>query len=267
MNTTTTLLEGQRSDIKGVQIEVWGEGTGHPLVFLHPGDGLDPHAEFVSRMANRYSVLAPWHPGFGNSHLPEHFNSVDDLAYFYLDFLESRGLRNAVILGVSFGAWIAAEMAIKNKDHIGGLILVDALGAKFQGRMTREIGDLFSLSIFDQAKLIYHDLNRRSPSFADAPEEYLVRLARSHESFSLYGWSPTLHNPKLAHRLHRIQVPTLVVWGADDRVVSTAYGREYASRIPGARFEVIENAGHYPHLEQPVSFDKVIDGFISGLAR
>jgi len=248
-----------------MDVELFTQGSGQPVLFLHPGDGLDPHAAYVERLARRHRVLAPSHPGFGSSPLPEHFTSVDDLAYFYLDLMKAHDLEDAVVVGVSFGAWIAAAIAIKSVERIAGLILVDSLGAKFADRTTREIGDLFSVNIHEQASLIYHDPDRRAPSFADTSHEALTRLARSHETFALFAWSPTLHDPKLAHRLHRISVPTLVVWGREDRVVSLDYGREFASRIPGAHFTVIDGAGHYPHLEQPDRFDEVVERFIEEL--
>lgn len=264
---TATSLGASVRNIAGLQVEVWAEGSGRPVLFLHAGDGVDPHAPFVQRLARRHAVLACSHPGFGASQLPDHFTSVDDLAYFYLDLLDEQRLEDVVVIGVSFGAWIAASIAIKSVERIAGLVLVDSVGAKFADRATREIGDLFSVNIHEQATLLYHDERRRNVSLADAPQEALTRLARSHESFALFAWSPTLHDPKLAKRLHRIAVPTLVAWGREDRVVPPSYGRDFSSRIPGARFALVDDAGHYPHLEQPERFDALLHGFIEELPQ
>jgi pimeloyl-ACP methyl ester carboxylesterase len=87
-------------------------------------------------------------------------------------------------------------------------------------------------------------------------------MARSRESTGRYAWSPYMHDPKLKGRLHRIRVPTLVLWGAADRVTELEYGRAYAAAIPDARFETIEGAGHFPHLEQPQAFARAVSGFI-----
>ncbi len=265
MHDANALSDNRARRIAGVEVEVWTKGTGSPVLFLHPGDGLDPHTGYVERLARKHSVVAPSHPGFGGSQLPEHFTSVDDLAYFYLDLMKAHDLRDAVVIGVSLGAWVAAAIAIKSVERMAGLVLVDSIGAKFADRTTREIGDLFSVNIHEQATLLYHDAARRRPSFADAPQDALTRLARCHETFALLAWSPTLHDPKLAHRLHRIDVPTLVVWGREDRVVSVDYGRQFAARIPGSRFAVVNDAGHYPHLEQPERFDAIVEGFIDEL--
>ncbi len=80
-------------------------------------------------------------------------------------------------------------------------------------------------------------------------EADLVTIARNREATARFGWSPYMHDPKLKGRLHRIRVPTLVLWGASDRIASPEYGRAYAAAIPGARFGRIERAGHFPHLE------------------
>jgi pimeloyl-ACP methyl ester carboxylesterase len=71
-----------------------------------------------------------------------------------------------------------------------------------------------------------------------------------------------MHDPKLRHRLHRIRVATLFLWGAQDRIVSVDYGRHYCAAIPGARFELIDDAGHLPHIEQPKTFVERILDFI-----
>ena len=66
----------------------------------------------------------------------------------------------------------------------------------------------------------------------------MVALARNWDALCLYAWRPHMYNPQLKHWLHRIAVPTLVLWGASDRIVTPDYGRAYSGLIPGARFEV-----------------------------
>jgi pimeloyl-ACP methyl ester carboxylesterase len=66
----------------------------------------------------------------------------------------------------------------------------------------------------------------------------------------------------LKKRIHRIQVPTLVVWGKDDRIVPPAYAEEFVRRIPGARAETVGQAGHAPHLEQPDAVARLVRGFL-----
>jgi pimeloyl-ACP methyl ester carboxylesterase len=99
------------------------------------------------------------------------------------------------------------------------------------------------------------------------PENELILMARSREATGRYGWTPYLHDPKLKGRLHRIHIPTLVLWGEADRVVKPDYGRAFAAAIPGARFAGIENAGHFPHLEQPDAFARRVLDFVEETHR
>jgi len=248
-------------DVAGVGLELWTRGSGRPLLYLHPGDGIDSALPLLDELAETWQVFAPSHPGFGGSDRPAGFTTVDDLAYFYLDFLKARAITGALV--VSFGAWIAAEIAVKCTHRIAGLVLADALGAKFSGPLTREIADLFSVPQYDLGRLLFGD--GRKLDFSQMSDDALLRLARNHESFGLYGWSPTLHDPKLVQRLHRIDVPTLLLWGDQDRVVPPDYGRSFARAIPGAGFALIEGAGHYPQIEQPQRFVAAIDGFAASL--
>jgi pimeloyl-ACP methyl ester carboxylesterase len=93
----------------------------------------------------------------------------------------------------------------------------------------------------------------------------LVTYARNRDALCLYAWNPLLYNPRLKAWLKRIDVPTLVVWGAHDGIVSPAYGRTFAGLIPGARFTLIDNAGHHPEIEQPSHFVAHLAGFLGGV--
>ena len=251
--------------IRDVDLELWDIGSGRPLVFLHAGDGINEVESFVHSLRMPYRIVMPSHPGFGGTSLPSTYSTVADLSYFYLDLFDHLQLSDVLLVGASFGAWIAAEIAIKRPRHLAGIILADAVGAKFSDRTTREIADPFSTPRHNLEALLYHDENLRKANHAERSKEELLRLARNNESFALYGWAPTLYDPKLKQRLHRIDVPTHVVWGEHDRVVPVEYGRRFAAEIPGATFEVIPEVGHYPHREQPAMFAQAIDRFSSRL--
>jgi pimeloyl-ACP methyl ester carboxylesterase len=100
------------------------------------------------------------------------------------------------------------------------------------------------------------------PGVGTLGEEDLVVLLRNRQTAAMFTWKPFMHNPKLRPRLARIDVPTLVLWGDDDRVVTPAYGRAYAESIPGGRFQTIPAAGHYPYLEQPEPFAAAVAAFL-----
>jgi len=236
-------------------------GSGRPILFLHPGIGIDPAAPVLEALAAGGHVIAPSHPGFGGSELPPYMTTVDDLAYFYLDLMDGLAIEDAIVVGVSFGAWIAAEIAVKTTQRIARLVLADALGIKVGDRETRDIADFFAMTEAQFNELAYADPAAAKRDYTAMAEADLVPIARNRESLARFGWSPFMHDPKLKRRLHRIGVPTLVLWGEADRIVAPDYGRAFAAEIHGARFDLVARAGHFPHLEQPAPFAQRVLGF------
>lgn len=251
----------QRLDIHGLGIEMDTIGQGRPLVYLHPGDGADRDAPFIDELSRNFSVFLPSHPGFGLSDLPGSFNAIDDLAYFYLDFLEQQNLEDVVLVGSSFGGWLAAEIAIRNTSRIGVLALAAPLGIKIDGREQRGITDIFSLTPPELAAHVRANGIQKTPDYRELPEDIVTRIARNREALALFGWSPTLYNPRLKYWLHRVDVPTLLLWGDSDRILSLAYGEAYCREISNAELRVIEGAGHYLPYDKPAEFARSIVDF------
>jgi len=189
---------------------------------------------------------------------------VDDLAYLYLDLAAELGLDDTVLVGACFGGWIAAEIMVRSTSRFSRLVLVDPLGAKFGGRDERDITDMHALSRAEYLKLAWANPTNGEVDFASLPESELAAIVRGREAFALYGWKPYMHNPRLKRWLHRIDRPTLLVWGAEDRIVTPAYGEGWRQAIPGARLELISGAGHFPHWEQPEAFVDRLAAFVEG---
>jgi pimeloyl-ACP methyl ester carboxylesterase len=166
------------------------------------------------------------------------------------------------LVGVSFGAWIAAEIAVKSTARLSHLVMANAVGIKVSDRETRDIADIFAMTEAEFNAAAFADSRVGARDYKSMSEADLVATARNREALALFTWSPYMHNPKLANRLHRIGVPTLFLWGAQDRIVSADYGRRYCAAVPGARFELIDNAGHLPHIEQPKMFAERTLNFI-----
>jgi pimeloyl-ACP methyl ester carboxylesterase len=247
--------------ISGVNVEVIDRGHGRPVLFLHPGIGIEHTAPVLEHLARAGRVIAPSHPGFGRSDVPKWMNTVDDLAYFYLDFLEALDLTDVIVVGMSLGGWIAAAIAVKSTERLSRLVLANAVGIKPGDRETRDVVDIFAVTDAELDALAYADTSTARRDYKAMLDAEVMIAARNREATARFAWSPYMHDPKLRHRLHRIRIPTLFLWGANDRILSEAYGRAYCDLIPGAGFEPIELAGHYPHLEQPEAFARRVLAF------
>jgi pimeloyl-ACP methyl ester carboxylesterase len=247
--------------VDGLHIETIERGAGQPMLFLHPGIGIDPKAPVLDRLAAGARLIAPSHPGFGASDLSPTMSTVDDLSYFYLDLMDQLDLRDTIVVGVSFGAWIAAEIAVKSTARISRLVMANAVGIKVGDRETRDIVDIFATLEPEFNALAYFDPTAGERNYKAMPEADVATVARNREALGRFGWQPYMHNPKLKGRLHRIRIPTLFLWGTHDRILTERYGRAYCAAIPGARFAPIDQAGHFPHLERPQVFADAVLGF------
>jgi pimeloyl-ACP methyl ester carboxylesterase len=245
--------------VNGLRIDVIERGEGRPLLFLHPGIGIDAKAPVLDALAAKAWLIAPSHPGFGTSELAPSMTTVEDLSYFYLDLMDAFDLKDAIVVGVGLGAWIAAATAVKSTARMSQLVLANPIGIKVGDRETRDIVDIFALLEPDLNKLAYVDPALGARDYKSLPEAEVIAAARNRETLARFAWQPYMHDPKLRSRLHRIRIPTLVLWGNGDGILSESYGRAFAAAVPGARFELIDKAGHFPHIEQPQVFaDRVL---------
>lgn len=250
--STETKERPDTIDVHGIAVELVKYGTGPALLYLHPHIGLRRAEPFLEGLARKFTVYAPSHPGFGRSALPRHITTVDDLAYFYLDLIEQLALDRVTLAGSSFGGWLAAEIATKASPRLARLVLIDALGIRVSSEPdNRDIVDFFATKQAELDGLAYHDPKHALLDHNGMSDEDAYIHFRNRESAALFAWSPYMHNPKLKGRLHRVHVPTLVLWGDSDHIATANYGRRFGEAIPGARFDLIERAGHFPHIEQP----------------
>lgn len=237
--------------IAGVDLEIVERGKGRPLLFLHAGEGLGPDRPWLDLMAEQHRVIAPAHPGFGRSSLPDWMSTVDDLAYLYLDLADRMGLSDATLVGASFGGWIAAEMMVRSTARFSRLVLAAPLGIKVGPRDVRDIADMHAMTREEFLSRAWADPAKGAVDYSKLPEMELAQIARSRETLTLFGWRPYMHNPHLKRWLHRIDRPTRIIWGERDRIVSRAYCEAFAAEIAGARVNTIPECGHFSFWEQP----------------
>lgn len=243
-------------------LEILRRGAGRPVLLLHGLAPVDPGAPFLASLAEHVEVIAPTHPGFGHTKHPDDFDTVYDLVHLYLDLLARLPADRVTLMGLSFGGWLAAEIVATYTPRVEKLVLVDAVGIKVSDRETPDILDLFNASPAEVRRRRWHDPDRFAPDYDAMEDDALIAHARNRDALCLYAWHPYMHNPQLKRWLPRIAVPTLVLWGASDGVVTPAYGRAYSALIPGARFEMIDAAGHHPEIEQPETFVERVVAFL-----
>jgi pimeloyl-ACP methyl ester carboxylesterase len=256
-------LSSRPIELNGVRTELLEAGSGRPLLFLHSGEGPTSMSDqYLKELSEKFRVFAPWHPGFGSSRRPAHFRSVHDLAYFYLDMARSLNLRDAILVGASFGGWIAAEMAVRSTEHFSHLVLAGPFGVKVGARDERAIVDFSIMTPQEWYAAAFARVENTKRDYQAMTDEQLIGLLRSRESLLYYGWQPFMHNPQLVHWLHRVTIPTLVLRGSADKVVTVECHQAYADKIPGARMMVVPHAGHYPHIEQAEIVARSIRDFV-----
>jgi len=254
-----------------IDLEVLRRGGGRPILLVHGVNPVSPKAPFLDLLAEHGEIVAPSHPGFGNSPRADDFDTMYDLVHLYREVLDALPGQVAMV-GFSFGGWIAAEVAVSAPAKLDRLVLVDPVGIKLGGREERDIVHFFNTSPSDLNRLAWHDPTKRPAEVYGLgwqaniddrmSDEAMIALASNWDALAVYAWRPHMYNPQLKQWLRRISVPSLVLWGASDRIVTADYGRAYSALIPGARFAAIDEAGHHPELEQPRVFVELVARFL-----
>jgi pimeloyl-ACP methyl ester carboxylesterase len=247
--------------LAGIRIDIQEAGHGPPLLFLHGAGGLTGREPFLGPLAEGRRLIAPSHPGFGDSDLPDWMDRVSDIAILYLDLLDRIGHAEVDVIGCSFGGWIALELAVLVPHRIRGLVLVAPAGLRMAGH---EPPNLFTLPEDERAGLLYHDVARYRPDPTRMDAIDAARAWRDRQSFARFAANPYLHNPKLGHWLHRISSPVMLMRGEHDGLISADHLAACAKAFADARIATIPAAGHLPQIEQPALFTDLAMAFLRG---
>ena len=237
--------------------------SGRPILILHGGGGPQTVAGLAADLSNHAHVLVPTHPGFAGESRPEWFDSIDDLAFAYLDLLERLDLRDVLVIGSSMAFGSRSAMALHDTAHVvSGIVLVDAGGIQVEGY---PIADVSSLTPDELSALSFHNpVPFRVDPATVSPEQAEARAA-NFRTLYVYDQGQGMGDRKLRRRLRRVNIPVLVVWGESDGVIDPNYGRAYAQSLPHARFELIPEAGHLPQIEQPARLLKLVQEFVDSI--
>jgi pimeloyl-ACP methyl ester carboxylesterase len=264
--------------VHGSRVNYVEMGEGPPVVLIHGLSGCWQNwLENITHLARRHRVIAPDLVGFGESELPHEEISIPGYGRFMDAFLDDVGVERASLIGNSMGGFIAAETTISHPSRVEKLVLVSAAGLVRVGNHT--------LNALERAARLFHPV----VAAALARREHLVRRPGLRRRM-LYGVvaHPDRIAPELCYevasgagkpgfldalnavtaydfrdRLPEISVPTLIIWGRNDRVVPVSGAYKYEQLIPDARRVIFEDTGHLPMLERPARFNELLDEFLS----
>jgi pimeloyl-ACP methyl ester carboxylesterase len=238
-------------------------GEGAPFVYLHSTLGESSlWLPFYQAWAKQFRVLVPTHPGFGKSGGFEQIDTIEDVAFHYVELFDALGLDEVILGGVSLGGWVAAEFAVRWPERVKKLWLCNAPGLWVDGARP---GELFRVMYSRTAmrRLLFHDPDGHMARLviSDEPDEEKALAAyQNMAALARLVWDRP-YDPKLAGRLHRVRCPTLLLWGAQDRLVPPAFGEAYHKHLPHAQMQLIADCGHLPMFEKEQEFVKAVAAF------
>lgn len=250
-------------EVDGLRTAYRRKGSGQPLVFLHGAGLTRAWLPFYDKLAERFDVIVPEHPGFGDTPMPETLHSFSDMVLHYDGLLRELGIEAPHIVGHSLGGWIGADFAIFYPERISSLTLIAPMGLRV---IDDPQADPFRQSPERMGEMLL------GPT-ADAYKPYLEQEGDIEQVLQMYSesitfarltWNPR-YDIRLDHRLGRIRTPTLVICPADDRYIPRSHCQRYAELIDGARLEVVtgkdgEEASHLVILQQPEHLTELIAG-------
>jgi len=248
------------TEAAGIQLHVSRAGKARPVLVLHHETGTLDRLPFYDALAAKFDVVVPHHPGYSRSQRPEWMRHPRDIAVIYRGLLSELKLSNAVLVGLGFGGWIAAEMASMAPGDLAKLVLVGAMGIK------PPQGDILDLAItgyVDYARAGFHDQKAFDRVYGAEPSvDQLEMWDICREMSFRIAWKPYMYSQTLPHLLGAVRAPSLVVWGDQDKVVPQSAGKRYVEALPNAKLEVVKNSGHCVDMEQPETLAKLIVDFI-----
>ncbi len=251
-------------DVAGRKTQVTHGGDGPPLLYLHSAGGETEWMPMFERLAQRWHVYVPAHPGFALSDGLADIDDMTDLVWHYVDLLDALNLDSVPVLGYSLGAWLGVELAICRPARVERLAMVAAAGLHVPGS---PMAELFIDDLDELRELLFYD--PQGPGVAeglptDLEDSRILLWIRAREATARVAWNPYLHNPRLVRHLHRVACPTLLVWGRQDRLIPLAHGEHYAASIRGARLEVLEECGHMVPFEKGNELLDIVEPFLRG---
>jgi pimeloyl-ACP methyl ester carboxylesterase len=243
---------------------VWEKGAGRPVGYFAGLGGLPAWLPTLDKLAKTRRVVAPSLPGFPGGADYDRLDDIFDWSLAAIDLVQAAGLAGADLIGASVGAALAAEVAALRPDLVRRLVLIAPFGLFDEAA---PIADVFALKSGDQSAMLAsdpqrYDAYRARPNSADELE-WTVMQVRAEMAAARILWP--LGDTRLRKRLFRITQPTLIIWGAEDRVIPPAYAAKFAEGIAAeTKIVTIPKAGHKVEFDAPDAVADAISAFLEG---
>jgi pimeloyl-ACP methyl ester carboxylesterase len=239
--------------IDGIKTVVHTAGKGEPLVVFH-GAGTVDGFQFAEAWADRFRVVVPYHPGFGESDDEPTFTDIHDYVMFYLEFFDALKIDRMNLIGLSMGGYLAAKFASEHGNRVNKLVLMAPYGLNVPEHPTVDVisvpGEQIPSMLVSNFELLKKDL----PERPDA--DFIATRYREATSFARLFWEhPT--DPKFPRYLHRLKMPTLLVWGDEDKLIPVQHAQAWRKLIPNAEVVVVKGAGHIVHRDKPETLEAI----------
>jgi pimeloyl-ACP methyl ester carboxylesterase len=255
--------EPETIDVAGRPTVIMHGGKGPPLVYLHSSLGEAIRwFPFYQAWTRDFTLYVPTHPGFGHSGGFDQIDSIEDMAFHYVEMFDALGLGEVILGGVSLGGWIAAEFAVRWPERVRKLWLSGTPGLWVE---EQPLPDLFRYQTQPGVirELLFHDPDHflAKEIIADHPSDERRLLAFQNMTVLARMVWERPYDPKLGARLRRVTCPVLLVWGENDRLVPPAYGQAYRRHLPQAEWKAIPNCGHLVFFEKEQEFVEIVRNF------
>ncbi len=232
--------------VNGLKTQVLRAGTGEPLMFWH-GGGTVGGWDFAAPWTERFQVYLPLHPGYGGSGDDPGMTTIQDYVMHYLDLLDALSIERFNLVGLSLGGWMAASFATQHSSRLKKLVLVAPAGLWIKEHPST---DIFRLKPEELAPALAENLAALGPPPDPHDVDFIVQSYREMTTLARIGWQ-RLYDPKLSKHLHRVRVPTLFVWGKQDRIAPVAQADSWTALVRGSTLRTFSPAGHAVLNERP----------------
>jgi pimeloyl-ACP methyl ester carboxylesterase len=239
--------------VNGVKTVVYTAGSGDPLVFFH-GAGTVDGFDFAEPWAERFKVILPYHPGFGESDDDPTYTDLHDYVMHYLELFDAFQLDRFNLVGLSLGGCLAAKFASEHGHRVKKLGLIAPAGMIDP---MNPILDLLAVPGEQVPELLVSDFEVLRKHLPEKPDlDFMGERYREATTVARLFWERP-GDPKFMRYLHRIKMPTMIVWGDEDKVIPVGQAETWRRFIPNADIRIFRGAGHLVHLERSEVVDSL----------